>query len=124
MATETASWVGLVLSGRYLVRDKLGEGGMGEVYRARDSNLDADVVIKVPRRLMLENAEFAARFTREVRLLVRLAHPHIVKVMDVGEHDGLPFAVLQYLPGGSLRDRQPRDAGGRALPMPLADLRA
>ena len=52
---------------------------------------------------MMEDPEFAGRFAREIRSLVKLVHPHIVKVMDVGEQDGLPFAVMQYLPGGSLR---------------------
>src|SRR5262249_21645276 len=62
---------------------------------------------------------FAGRFAREIRSLVRLSHPSIVKVTDAGQHLGLPFAVLQYLPGGSLEDRfqgaaergAPRDAG-------------
>src|SRR3954462_10002838 len=104
--TKTANdWTGSTLSdGRYLVAAKLGEGGMGIVYRARDRNLDTDVVIKVPRRAMLDDPEFADRFAREVRSLVKLSHPNIVKVTDVGEHDGMPFAVMQYLSGGSLED--------------------
>lgn len=68
---------------------------MGFVYRARDKNLETDVVIKVPRPEMLVNPRFAGRFAREVRSLVRLSHPHIVKVMDVGEHGRVPFVVLQ-----------------------------
>jgi serine/threonine protein kinase len=95
MATDTGSWVGLgLLGGRYEVTSQLGAGGMGLVYRARDRQLDRDVVVKAPRRAMLENPEFAGRFAREVRSLVRLSHPHIVKVIDVGEHDGFPFAIL------------------------------
>jgi LSD1 subclass zinc finger protein len=90
---------------------------MALVYRARDRNLDCDVVIKVPRRSMLDDPEFAGRFTREIRSLVRLAHPHIVKILDVGEQEGIPFAVLQYFAGGSLRDRQAATDGGRA-PLP------
>jgi WD40 repeat protein/serine/threonine protein kinase len=124
MTVEAASWIGQSLSGgRYKVLSQLGEGGMGYVYQARDGNLDCDVVVKVPRRSLLEDPEFAARFTREVRSLVRLVHPHIVKVQDVGQHDGLPFAVMQYLTGGSLRDRQPRGPGGTARPMPPESLR-
>src|SRR5205085_552199 len=98
----------------------LGEGGMAHVYRAREVNLAREVVVKVPRRETLEAPNFAARFTREVRALVRLEHPAIVKVLDVGQHEGAPFVVLQYLSGGSLRDRQ------RALPgarLPVASLR-
>jgi hypothetical protein len=124
MTKENASWVGLVLAdGRYCVVAKLGEGGMGFVYRAHDLHLDnQDVVIKVPRRAMLEDPGFAGRFAREVRSLVRLAHPHIVKVSDAGVHDGLPFAVMQYLSGGSLRDRQQRDQDGSHLPLPPEEL--
>ncbi|HLJ95029.1 MAG TPA: protein kinase [Gemmataceae bacterium] len=118
MIQESTGWVGLLLAGgRYRITDKLGEGGMGFVFRARDLRLDCDVVIKVPRRAMLEDAGFAGRFAREIRSLVQLAHPHIVKVTDVGEHEGLPFAVMQFLPGGSLRDRQRSDSNGQRLPV-------
>src|SRR5437868_12746677 len=86
---------------------------MGFVYRARDRNIDADVVIKAPRQAMLEDPEFAGRFAREIRSLVKLSHPRIVKVTDVGDWDGLPFAVMQYLPGGSLEDRLPAGPDGR-----------
>lgn len=115
MAIATASWIGLALAGgRYRVTAKLGEGGMGYVYRAADGNLDSEVVIKAPRSEVLEDAEFASRFAREVRALVRLQHPNIVHVLDVGEHEGLPYAVLQYLSGGSLRDKQRQQANRTA----------
>jgi serine/threonine-protein kinase len=103
------NWVGVSLANaRYVISEKLGEGGMGAVYRAHDQNLDTEVVIKVPLRAMLGDDEFVARFKREIRSLVVLTHPHIVKISDVGEWDGLPFAVMQYLPGGSLEDRLKR----------------
>src|SRR5438132_6329137 len=106
MPVELSSWIGRTLaSDRYRVTGKLGEGGMGFVFQAVDRHLERDVVIKVPRRDVLEDPAFAGRFQREIRSLVRLAHPHIVKVLDVGEADGLPFAVLQYLSGGSLANR-------------------
>jgi serine/threonine protein kinase len=113
MTTGSSEWTGLVLSnGRYVVSDKLGEGGMGAVYRATDRNLDAEVVIKAPLRSMLEDPEFAHRFEVEIRSLAKLSHPHIVKVSDVGSWDGLPFAVMQYLPGGNLEDRRPAGPDG------------
>lgn len=124
MATDTSTWVGATLAGRYKVVAKLGGGGMGFVYRARDERLDVDVVLKLPRPALLEDAEFAGRFAREIRSLVRLEHPHIVRLTDVGEHDGLPFAVMQFLPGGSLRDLQPRRADDTALPQPAGTLHA
>ena len=101
----TATWIGRELaSGRYRVDALLGEGGMGAVYRAWVKNLGTEVVVKVPHAAMLQDAEFAARFAREISSLVRLSHPHIVKIRNVGEQDGLPFAVMQFLPGGSLED--------------------
>lgn len=123
MPLEILNWVGLELaSGRYLVQGRLGEGGMGFVYKARDNNLDCDVVLKVPRPGMLEEGDFAARFAREIRSLVKLAHPHIVKVTDVGTHEGIPYAVLQYLSGGTLRDRQPTEDDGTHIPVTLASM--
>jgi serine/threonine-protein kinase len=123
MAQSGTEWTGQTLAqGRYLVRAKLGEGGMGFVYRALDQNLDADVVIKVPRRAMLDDPEFADRFAREVRSLVKLAHPCIVKVTDVGEHDGLPYAVMQYLSGGSLEDYRVSAGGVESKAANLAEL--
>jgi serine/threonine protein kinase len=120
---DRLTWVGKTLSGgRYLVTNKLGEGGMGFVYRGHDQNLDTDIVIKVPRPAMLEDADFARRFQREIRSLVQLVHPHIVKINEVGEHDGLPFAVMQFLAGGTLRNRQRHGPDGKSLPMPLHQL--
>jgi serine/threonine protein kinase len=123
MATDTASWVGRVLAGRYRVLARLGEGGMAYVYRARDDRLGGDVVIKAPRRSILEEPDFAGRFAREVRSLVRLVHPHIVKALDIGEEVGVPFAVLQYLAGGGLRARQPQGPDGKPLALRPGELR-
>lgn len=118
MTAHANDWTGSRLGGgRYEVLGKLGEGGMGAVYRAHDRNLDTDVVIKVPHPQMLRDPEFAARFAREIRSLVQLAHPHVVKILDVGEHEGVPYAVMQFLPGGSLEDRRLQGPAGRPLPM-------
>src|ERR1700722_18386050 len=108
MTIGSQEWSGLTLAGgRYRISSKLGEGGMGFVYRALDQNIDAEVVIKVPRQTMMDDPEFVGRFTREIRSLVKLSHPHIVKVTDVGTFDGMPFAVMQFLAGGSLEDQRP-----------------
>lgn len=120
---KSAAWVGRELAnGRYLIRAALGEGGMGTVYRAWDRNLETEVVIKVPRLAMLEDPGFAERFSREIRSLVKLTHPHIVKVLDVGSQDGVPFAVMQYLAGGSLEThrRELADERGRCPAASLA----
>ncbi|WP_435020877.1 protein kinase domain-containing protein [Tundrisphaera sp. TA3] len=123
MAKQRGAWDGLTLAhGRYRVESLLGAGGMGFVYRARDANIDADVVIKVPRPEMLRDSDFAFRFRKEIQALVKLSHPHIVKISDAGEHDGLPFAIMQYLPGGSLDDRIEIGADGRMVPHPPGSL--
>jgi len=125
MVSDTSEWIGTKLcDGRYDVLRKLGEGGMAHVYVARDAKLERDVVIKAPRSNLIHDASFAGRFTREVRSLAKLAHPHVVPLIDIGQHDGVPFAVMQYLTGGSLRDRQPRLADGRTGPLPAASLHA
>ncbi len=94
---------------------------MGLVYRAVDRNLGRDVVIKTPRLDILATPA-AARFTREIRSLVALVHPHIVHILDAGEHEGVPFVVLEYLAGGSLQSRRPVGPHGRPLPMPVQTL--
>jgi len=95
----------LFASGRYEILSLLGEGGMGKVFLATDHNLDTKVVIKIPHAAMLTDAEFVTRFQREIRSLVKLRHRSIVSILDVGDQDGVPFAVMQYLEGGSLEDR-------------------
>lgn len=107
MPKSDDAWVGKRLaSGRYCVKAKLGEGGMGFVLHAFDEKLNTDVVIKAPHRHLLRESDFAERFSREVRSLVKLSHPHIVKITDVDEDEGMPLAVMQYLGGGSLQDRR------------------
>jgi hypothetical protein len=94
-----------ILSGRYQILRQLGEGGMGVVYLARDNTLKCEVVIKMPLRSALAEPGLADRFAREIRSMVALTHPHIVKIQDVGAHDGVPFCVMQYLSGGNLQER-------------------
>lgn len=123
MSAHVENWEGLeVAGGRYTVTGMLGEGGMGQVYQAWDHNLNTNVVLKVPLREVFKNRDLAERFAREIRSLVELIHPHIVRITDVGEHEELPFAVLQYMQGGSLEDRRQNaiDSGER---IPLDDLK-
>jgi serine/threonine-protein kinase len=125
MSIDTGDLVGKHLAGgRYQIDAKLGEGGMGVVYRAWDRNLNTHVVIKIPRPQVLSDELSMRRFTQEIRSLVQLAHPHVVKVVDVGDLNGLPFAVMAYLSGGSLKDRQTRGFDGRPQPLPLSSLHA
>jgi formylglycine-generating enzyme required for sulfatase activity/serine/threonine protein kinase len=95
---------------------------MATVYLANDRNLGTNVVIKVPRLTLLEESDFAQRFDHEIRALVQLAHPHVCRVLDLGVQDGMPFAVLQYLPGGTLEDQQVQGPSGRPKAAPPAQL--
>jgi tRNA A-37 threonylcarbamoyl transferase component Bud32 len=100
-----APFTGRLLKERYLVESDLGRGGMATVYLARDRDLDRAVVVKVPDAALLRDVSFRTRFDREVRSMVELRHAHVVSVLDAGEDDGTPFVVLDYLEGGSLKDR-------------------
>jgi serine/threonine protein kinase len=113
MASE--DWIGKTLDGRYRVESELGRGGMGTVYLAFDERMERPVVVKVPDPRFLDDAGFRGRFEREVQSQVRLPHPHIVGVLDGGAVDDVPYVVLTYLGGGSLKDRID-DAGGRLEP--------
>lgn len=93
------------LLGVVQVRRRLAEGGMGTVYLAEDTSLGRRVVVKVPHARFLGEPGFRSRFRREVSELVRLEHPHIVRILAQGEHEELPYFVLQYLAGGSLEDQ-------------------
>jgi serine/threonine protein kinase len=116
------TWVGeKIADGRYKILAQLGEGGMGTVYRAYDTRLETEVVLKCPRRDMLD-AAFRTRFEREIRSLVRLSHPHVVTIIDIGNHDDVPFVVMQYLGAGSLKSRI-YPGGGTPLLQPPRSLR-
>ena len=106
-----------VLAGRYLVLRRLGEGGMASVYLAYDKNLNADVAIKFPDLTLLKSDDFKERFLLETRALVNLRHPNILTVIDVGEENGIPFAVMDYLSGGSINDQRYRDKQDRFIPV-------
>jgi serine/threonine-protein kinase len=97
--------IGTLLDGRYRVLRPLGEGGMGAVYLTHDERLDRKVVVKVPHESQALTSGFRARFRKEIQSLATLDHPHVVKVLDIGEtKEGAPYAVMPYLGGGSLKD--------------------
>ncbi|MBI5354819.1 MAG: protein kinase [Chloroflexi bacterium] len=93
--------------GRYYLSERLGEGGMAVVYKAYDTRLERDVAIKIIRSGAFPPdalGEVLKRFEREAKSLAKLSHPNIVKVHDYGEHEGSPFLVMEYLPGGTLKN--------------------
>jgi serine/threonine-protein kinase len=113
--SDLIDWIGVRLGGgRYTVIQRVGQGNMGQVYRAFDAHLGTEVVVKFPVRAGAgaDDPEFFERFDREIRALIRLSHPHVVKVIDVGRHEGHPYVVMQFLEGGSLRDRMDSGPGG------------
>jgi len=91
--------------GRYEIRSLLGEGGMGEVYLARDPKLGRDVAIKVLPAQFSADAERLARFEQEASAAGALNHPNVLAVHDVGQHDGAPFVVSELLEGETLREK-------------------
>ena len=90
--------------GPYEVLSPLGAGGMGEVYRARDTRLGRDVAVKVLPEGLAGNADALARFQTEARAVAALSHPNILAIFDLGRHDGIDYAVMELLQGSSLRD--------------------
>ena len=91
--------------GPYEVLSPLGAGGMGEVYRGRDTRLDRTVAIKVLPEHLARNSELRRRFEREARVVSSLSHPHICVLHDIGNQDGTHYLVLEYLEGESLGAR-------------------
>src|SRR5437762_8131420 len=101
--------------GPYAIIDLLGAGGMGEVYRARDSRLGREVAVKVLPAKAFESSDRLRRFELEARATSALNHPNVVAVFDVGSHEGRPYLVTELLEGCTLRTLI---ASG---PMPLRD---
>jgi serine/threonine protein kinase len=93
--------------GRYEILEELGHGAMGTVYRAKDPAMDRVVALKTIIAVAIvsqQGSEFRERFYREARAAGRLAHPGIVPVFDVGEHEGLPYLVMEFISGRTLDD--------------------
>ncbi len=91
--------------GPYEILSAIGAGGMGEVYRARDSRLNRDVAVKVLPHSFADDADRLRRFTLEAQAAGGLNHPNILAIYDIGEHGGLPYMVSELLEGDSLRKR-------------------
>ena len=91
--------------GPYEIRDQIGAGGMGEVYRATDTRLDRTVAIKVLPEHLADDPQRRERFEREARAVSSLNHPHICTLHDVGEQDGIHYLVMEYVEGDTLQKR-------------------
>ena len=99
--------------GTYKVLSLLGAGGMGEVYRARDTKLGRDVAIKILPRVFTGDPERLARFEREARVLASLNHPHIGAIYGLEDADGVRALVLELVEGETLADRIARGPDAR-----------
>src|SRR5271166_4649887 len=91
--------------GPYEIVSLLGAGGMGEVYRARDSRLKRDVAVKVLPQALSLDADRLRRFEQEALATAALNHPNILAVFDIGTHQGAPYVVSELLEGETLRER-------------------
>jgi serine/threonine-protein kinase len=101
--------------GAYEIVALIGQGGMGQVYRARDTRLNRTVAIKILPPDVAADPDLRARFEREARAIAALAHPHICAIYDVGDHEGTQFIVMPHLDGETLEARLARAKG----PLPI-----
>jgi Tol biopolymer transport system component len=96
--------------GPYEILSSVGAGGMGEVYRARDTRLDRIVAIKVLPTHLADRSELRERFEREARTIASLNHPHICTLFDIGQQDGIDYLVMEFLEGETLAQRLQKGA--------------
>lgn len=97
--------------GPYQILDEIGRGGMADVYRAVQPSIGRQVAVKVLPAHLLQDHTFVERFAREVQVIAKLQHPHILPVYDFGEDNGLYYIVMAYMPGGTLSERIRREGG-------------
>ena len=102
--------------GPYEILAVLGAGGMGEVYRARDTRLDRTVAVKVLASHLSSSPELKQRMEREARAISSLNHPHICHLYDIGSQDGTDYLVMEFLEGETLAERLRKGA------MPLNEI--
>jgi serine/threonine protein kinase len=115
-------WVvpGVVLAGKYKLELKLGQGGMGAVWRAQHVQLKSPVAIKLIDAEIVQSPEALARFMREAQSAAALRSPHVVQILDFGADQGVPYIAMELLEGESLADRLARV--GRLAPSEVVRL--
>src|SRR5215469_4818872 len=90
--------------GRYEIRSKIGEGGMGEVYLAQDTKLDRKVALKILPAGLAANHDRMRRFTQEAKAAAALNHPNIAHIYEIGDADGVHFIAMEFIDGVTLRE--------------------
>src|SRR5262245_38719438 len=98
--------------GPFEIAGSIGAGGMGEVFRARDTRLNRDVAIKVLPKDFVANGDRMRRFEQEARTLAALNHPNVLTIYDAGVHDGAPYLVSELLEGRTLREEMNPNKSG------------
>ncbi len=96
--------IGRRLGDRYDIFRRIGAGGMATVYLARCTLLQRDVAVKVLKAELVENEDFLTRFQQEARAAASLSHPNVVAIYDVGQEDGVPYIVMEYIEGPTLKE--------------------
>jgi serine/threonine protein kinase/beta-lactam-binding protein with PASTA domain len=96
--------LGALVDGRYRVRTRVAKGGMATVYTALDERLERTVALKIIHPAQSRDPQFVDRFTDEAKTIARLTHPNVVAVYDQGTHHGLPYLVMEYVRGATLRE--------------------
>ncbi len=107
---------GTILGDRFLLADELGSGSTGAVYRATDLRTGGPVAVKVPHAYLARDPLFRERLRREARLAAALTSPRVVRVVDLDQHEGVPYLVMEYVAGETLAERLRREG-----PLPLAE---
>ncbi|MEI7890133.1 MAG: protein kinase, partial [Actinomycetes bacterium] len=100
---------GTLIGGRYRLETQVGSGGMSTVHRALDEKLRRPVAVKLMHRSTAADADHLERFRREARAVASLSDPHLVGVIDAGEDQGIPYIVLEFVDGETLKDRIQRN---------------
>ncbi len=112
--------LGTLLDDRYEIQQSLDRGGMGTVYLAWDAKLERKVVVKIPHARLMTDRTFRLRFLQEIRDLANHEHPAILRIEGSGSHGDVPYAVVQYLRGGNLRERITAQ-GGQETPSQILE---
>ena len=95
--------LGMLIADRYEILEKIGTGGMADVYKAKDIKLNRYVAVKVLKQEFAENKNFVSKFRVEAQAAAGLMHPNIVNVYDVGEEDGIHYIVMELVEGITLK---------------------
>jgi beta-lactam-binding protein with PASTA domain/serine/threonine protein kinase len=102
--TVADTLLGSLIDGRYRISGRVARGGMATVYTALDERLERTVALKIIHPSQATNVHFVDRFTDEAKTIARLTHPNVVAVYDQGRHEGLPYLVMEYVQGRTLRE--------------------